>query len=146
MAGMRTLILAGLAAALLTLAVVPATASAAGRYRNPCAGRLCLEDRPEAKGCRELFRSRHRVARCFIVRAARHFRESPWTALRVARCESGLRWWVTNAYGYRGLFQFGSPLWRSTPYRRFSPHQPRYAALAAMWVWSRGGYSHWVCY
>jgi hypothetical protein len=33
--------------------------------------------------------------------------------------------------------------WASTPYRKQSPYNPRWASLAAMWMWKHGGYHHW---
>jgi soluble lytic murein transglycosylase-like protein len=63
----------------------------------------------------------------------------------VATCESGLR---PHAKGgiYLGLFQFGSALWSTTPYRAFERTDPYASALAASWAFSRGMSSHWpVC-
>lgn len=64
---------------------------------------------------------------------------------RVANCESTLNPAATNGR-YVGLFQFGTPLWSTTPYRRFSRTDPYAASLAAAWAFSRGMASHWpVC-
>ncbi len=64
---------------------------------------------------------------------------------RVAICESTLK---PNAQSgpYLGLFQFGTPLWNATPYRKFSRSDPYAAALAASWAFSKGMDRHWpVC-
>jgi hypothetical protein len=63
----------------------------------------------------------------------------------VALCESGLR---PHAKGgpYVGLFQFGAPLWRATPYGSFDRADPYASALAGAWAFGRGMASHWpVC-
>jgi soluble lytic murein transglycosylase-like protein len=63
----------------------------------------------------------------------------------VATCESGLRPYADGGI-YLGLFQFGSPLWSTTPYRAFDRTDPYASALAASWAISRGMSSHWpVC-
>lgn len=147
---MRTLILAALAAALLLaggLIARPALAARGhARAGDPCAGALCLKDRPGTKSCHR-FRERTAVARCFVIRAARHYHQSVSLALYTARVESRYRWWVTNGSGHRGMFQFDDALWGSTPYarRHRSPYEPRFAALAAMRIWAHGGYHHWGC-
>lgn len=61
---------------------------------------------------------------------------------RVAICESTLNPDATNGQ-YVGLFQFGTPLWNTTPYRRFSRTDPYAAAAAAAWAFKRGMASHW---
>ena len=64
---------------------------------------------------------------------------------RVATCESTLNPKATNGR-YVGLFQFGTPLWNTTPYRRFSRTDPYAAAAAAAWAFKRGMAGHWpVC-
>jgi soluble lytic murein transglycosylase-like protein len=70
----------------------------------------------------------------------------PVTKLRrVARCESTLDPNARNGR-YLGLFQFGTPLWSTTPYRRFSRTDPYAAAAAAAWAFKRGMARHWpVC-
>ncbi len=147
---MRALIAAALVAALLIagglMTARPALAARSSRYHDPCAGRLCLTYRPGTKSCHR-FRNRDAVARCFVVRAARHYHQSVSLALYTARVESRYRWWVTNGSGHRGLFQFDDTLWGSTPYarRHRSPYEPRFAALAAMRIWAHGGYHHWGC-
>ena len=64
---------------------------------------------------------------------------------RVAKCESTLNPKARNGQ-YVGLFQFGMPLWRATPYGKFSRTDPHAAALAAAWAFSKGMSRHWpVC-
>jgi hypothetical protein len=64
---------------------------------------------------------------------------------RVAACESTLDPNATNGH-YAGLFQFGAPLWRATPYATFSRTDPYAAALAAAWAFKGGMAGHWpVC-
>ena len=64
---------------------------------------------------------------------------------RVAMCESTLDPNARNGR-YVGLFQFGTPLWNTTPYRRFSRTDPYAGAGAAAWALKRGMAGHWpVC-
>ena len=135
----------GAVLALLTLSLVPAAANAA-EARSACANRLCTDTRPAAKRCRSEER-RAVVAKCFITRAARHFRQSRSKAIQIAWRESRFNWRATNpSSGAAGLFQFMPRTWGSTPYRRYSPYNPRWASLAAMWMWKRGYQSHWSTY
>ena len=141
---MRSLVSALAAAALLVL-VVPASASALSHRSpsNPCANRLCTKFDRAAPLCWNK-RGRARIARCFIYRASRHYDQSTSLALQIAHRESRLNWRVTNASsGAAGLYQFMPRTWQSTPYRRHSPYHPKWASLAAMWMWKRGGISHW---
>jgi Transglycosylase SLT domain len=138
-------ILSALAVAALLILAVPTAAEAAKR-RSPagaCADRLCTTYDPGTPSCWDRG-TRTRIARCFIYRAARHYGESTRLALQIAYRESRFDWRATNASsGAAGLYQFMPGTWRSTPYRRYSPYHPRWAALAAMWMWERGLYSHW---
>ena len=70
----------------------------------------------------------------------------PLARLRqVATCESTLNPNATNGR-YAGLFQFGVPLWRTTPYAKFSRTDPYAASLAAAWAFKRGMHRHWpIC-
>jgi soluble lytic murein transglycosylase-like protein len=146
---MRSTRLAVLCAALTTLAlsafaslVVPSAADAAKRS-NPCANRLCTKDVADTPSC---WRNdgRRETARCFIARAAAHYGQSRSRAFQIAYRESRYNWRVTNSSsGAAGLFQFMPRTWEHTPYRRHSPYHPRWAALAAMWMWKHGYYSHW---
>ena len=64
---------------------------------------------------------------------------------RVAMCESTLNPNARNGR-YLGLFQFGTPLWNTTPYRRFARTDPYAAAGAAAWAFKRGMARHWpIC-
>lgn len=135
-------------AALLMPVLSTATASAAERTtaRTACANRLCTEFRDDAQSCWER-PSRARVSKCFIRRAAYHFDQPRRHAITVAYRESRFNFRVTNASsGAAGLYQFMPSTWRYTPYRGKSVYNPRWAALAAMWMWKKGHQSHWVTY
>jgi hypothetical protein len=110
-----------------------------------CANTLCTEDRAGVPSCwRVGDGNRRRVSKCFIKRAARHFDQPRSLAFHIAHRESRFDFRVTNASsGAAGLYQFMPVTWSSTPYRKHSRYHPRWAALAAMWMWSRGGYHHW---
>ena len=129
-------------AALLVVAAPAATSSA----KDPCANRLCTKYKKGTPSCWR-FEKRRTVSRCFISRAARHFGQSRRQATAIAFRESRLNYKVTNpSSGTAGLFQFAGRTWRSTPYgrRSKSPYHPKWAALGAMWMWSKGGYSQWA--
>ena len=135
----------GAVLALVTLTLVP-TAAEAAKARSACANRLCTDTRPAAKRCKSE-PTRERVAKCFITRAARHYRQSRAKAVQIAWRESRFNWRATNSSsGAAGLFQFMPRTWGATPYRRYSPYNPRWASLAAMWMWKRGYQSHWSTY
>jgi hypothetical protein len=130
------------ACAVALLVAVPMTAQAATKG-NPCANRLCTKTKPNTPSCWRLD-GRKKVARCFIARAARHYHQPRSQAFYIAWRESRYNWKVTNpSSGTAGLYQFARQTWESTPYRTHSPYHPRWAALAAMWMWRHGGYSHW---
>ena len=141
---MRTILSALAVAALLTPAALPSSAEAAKRsHPDPCANRLCTKYDRGTPSCWNRG-TQTKIARCFIYRASRHYGESTRLALQIAYRESRFNWRVTNASsGAAGLFQFMPRTWQSTPYRRHSPYHPKWAALAAMWMWKRGGLSHW---
>jgi soluble lytic murein transglycosylase-like protein len=128
----------------IVLATSAAPASAAGKSNDgPCANRLCTKYEANTKSCWKNH-SRAKTARCFIRRAARHFHQPVSQAYYIAHRESRYNWRVTNSSsGAAGLYQFMPRTWQSTPYRKHSPYHPRWAALAAMWMWKHGGYSHW---
>jgi len=136
------------ALAVTGLLAVPAAAPAkAGggdtRPRAVCAGKLCKRWKPGTPSCHR-FDARAKVSRCFIRRAARHYGQSTTQALAIAWRESRYDWRVTNtSSGAAGLYQFMPGTWAHTPYRRHSPHSPRWAPLAAMWMWKHGGMAHW---
>jgi hypothetical protein len=130
-------------AVVLTVAAQPAAAGKGSADRGPCANRLCTKDVPSAKSCWRNH-GRAKTARCFIRRAARHYDQSTSQAFYIAHRESRYNWRVTNSSsGAAGLFQFMPRTWQSTPYRKHSPYHPRWASLAAMWMWKHGGQSHW---
>ncbi len=134
---MRSILSALAVAALLVLAV-PAAAGA-----DVCANRLCTKYDEGTESCWSRS-GRAAVSRCFIYRAAKHYGQSTRLAMQIAHRESRLNWRVTNASsGAAGLYQFMPRTWQYTPYRKHSPYHPKWASLAAMWMWKRGMYSHW---
>lgn len=130
----------------LMLTMTPTAAAAEKsphRYGGHCANRLCTKYVKNTPSCWR-FKSHSRIARCFIARAAARFGQSRREANYIAHRESRYNWRVTNASsGAAGLFQFMPRTWRYTPYRSHSPYHPRWAALAAMWMWKHGYKSHW---
>ena len=141
---MRTTLRALTIALLLCLAL-PATSMATARSpKDPCANRLCTKYKAGTPSCWNR-PGRAAIARCFIARAARHYRQSKSQAYYIAHRESRYNWRVTNSSsGAAGLYQFMPRTWSATPYRKHSPYHPKWAALAAMWMWQRGGQSHWA--
>jgi hypothetical protein len=137
-----------LAALALTLIValvsgIATTTAAASKHRDPCANRHCTRYKTNTPSCWDQH-GRTRIARCFIARAATHYRQSKSQAYHIAWRESRYNWRVTNrSSGAAGLYQFMPRTWQHTPYRKHSAYHPRWAALAAMWMWAHGGYSHW---
>jgi hypothetical protein len=131
----------------LMLTMTP-TAAAATRtprhYDGHCANRLCTKDTKNTPSCWRL-RGHAPIARCFIRRAAARFGQSRYEAYYIAHRESRYNWRVTNSSsGAAGLFQFMPRTWAYTPYRHHSPYHPRWAALAAMWMWKHGWKSAWA--
>jgi hypothetical protein len=142
-AAFMTLVCGATALALMLSTAAPATAAAKRSDSSPCANRLCTKDRPHTTKCWRLH-GRAKTARCFIARAAAHYRQPRSQAFYIAHRESRYNWRITNpSSGTAGLFQFARGTWESTPYRNKSPYHPRWASLAAMWMWAHGGYSHW---
>lgn len=140
-------IVAGILAMLaLLLTTAPPAAAATKdprRYGGRCANRLCTKDVRNTRSCWR-FQGRAPIARCFIRRAAARFGQSRREAYAIAHRESRYNWRVTNrSSGAAGLFQFMPRTWQYTPYRHRSPYHPRWAALAAMWMWRHGYKSHW---
>ncbi len=138
---LKTMVGAALAL-VIALSVAPAPANAA-KPAGPCANRLCTKDKPQARSCWSNH-GRSTIARCFIKRAARHYHQSVSQAYYIAHRESRYNWRVTNSSsGAAGLYQFMPRTWASTPYHKRSPYDPRWASLAAMWMWKHGEQSHW---
>jgi hypothetical protein len=141
-AALNTIACATLAFALM-LTLTTTTESAAAKPKEPCANRLCTKDKPKAKSCWSLH-SRSQVSRCFIKRAAKHYHQPVSQAFYIAHRESRYNYRVTNSSsGAAGLYQFMPSTWESTPYHKHSPYHPRWASLAAMWMWKHGGQYHW---
>src|SRR4051812_32398132 len=132
-------------AVVLALAAPPATAATNGKPpNNPCANRLCTKWKAHTPHCFDRG-SRTQISRCFIRRAARHYHQSLSSAYYIAHRESRYDYKATNSSsGAAGLYQFMPRTWASTPYRKHSPYSPRWAALAAMWMWKHGGQYHWA--
>ena len=127
-------------------AAAPVSAKApTSRPTAKCADRLCTQDTAGIPSCwNRGDGDRRRVSRCFIKRAARHYGQSKALAFAIAHRESRFDYRVTNASsGAAGLYQFMPVTWSSTPYRARSRYNPRWASLAAMWMWKHGGYHHW---
>jgi soluble lytic murein transglycosylase-like protein len=143
-AALRTMLCAAILALSITLTAPAAPASAnGGKPKNPCANRLCTKYKPHTTRCRDRS-TRTKISRCFIRRAARHFDQPLSQAYYIAHRESRYNYKATNSSsGAAGLYQFMPRTWGSTPYHRHSPYNPRWAALAAMWMWKHGGYHHW---
>jgi hypothetical protein len=141
---MRLLRCVVLALALGGSLLAPAAALARHKgHDHVCANKLCTKDRADVPSCWRFSHDKS-VARCFVKRAAAHYHQSKQEALVVAHRESRMNWRVTNrSSGAAGLFQFMRGTWVSTPYGRRSVYHPRWASLAAMWLWARGGKSHW---
>jgi hypothetical protein len=140
---LKTMACAAVALAItLSAAAVPATAGQS-KPNNPCANRLCTKYKPHTPRCWDNS-TRTQISRCFIRRAAGHFHQSLSRAYYIAHRESRYNYKATNSSsGAAGLYQFMPRTWASTPYHKQSPYNPRWAALAAMWMWKHGGYSHW---
>jgi membrane-bound lytic murein transglycosylase B len=127
----------------IALATTAAPATAAKKPTNPCANRLCTKYKPHTGRCWD-YSTRTKVSRCFIRRAARHFDQPLSQAYYIAHRESRYNYKATNSSsGAAGLYQFMPRTWASTPYRKHSAYNPRWASLAAMWMWKHGGYHHW---
>jgi uncharacterized membrane protein len=130
-------------AAVMALSAAAARPAGAATAKAACANHYCTKDKPGVRSCRSL-RGYQRIARCYIDRAARHYGQSRYEARHIAWRESRYHWWVTNSSAHRGMYQFTDTLWRHTPYHAKSVYSPRYAALAAMWLWRHGGKHHWA--
>jgi hypothetical protein len=85
-----------------------------------------------------------------IRAAAARYGVSAATMLRISKCESGLRPWVTSPGGHMGLFQFSRQTWRwasvAAGYGGASPYSAEASAFSAAWLMSQSsGLSHWSC-
>lgn len=92
---------------------------------------------------------KHQVTVDLIYQAAEEFGADPELMLRIARCESGLRWDAYNRSGASGLFQQMKQYWpgRASHYigePDASPFDPRAnARVSAAMLAAPGGESHW---
>ena len=131
----------------LMLTMTPTAAAATKsphRFGGHCANRLCTKDTKNTPSCWRL-KGHGPIARCFIARAAARYGQSRYEAYYIAHRESRYNWRVTNSSsGAAGLYQFMPRTWSYTPYRHHSPYHPRWAALAAMWMWKHGWKSAWA--
>jgi hypothetical protein len=93
-------------------------------------------------------RLRHKCDRGSVVgcidRGAHLHRVSKFVLRRRAWCESRMSPGATNGQ-YMGLFQFGWPLWSTTPYHGHSPYSAKWSSLAAAWAERNGLSGHWSC-
>ena len=107
-------------------------------------------DVPQGHGKRHVLVERVRCSqnhpRVCVRMAARRWHQSYGELLRVAVCESGLRWWARNPSGASGPFQFMPSTWASTPYGRHSLWSWRWASLGAAWMWHVGRAREWSCF
>lgn len=132
------------------LALTQTTQSLREQLRNERArtARLVRTERRRASDA--LRRARRAAANTSTVEhaiavGAAAFGQSRDRLRRVANCESTLNPDATNG-PYAGLFQWGTPLWNSSPFREFSRNDPYAAALATSWAFAEGMSSHWpVC-
>ena len=142
-----TRLVVAICAALVLALSIPtlSPAPAAAAVKATCADSLCTKDRPHTPSCWR-YKGKASVSRCFIVRAARFYHQPQGLALSISFRESRWNPGVTNrGSGAAGLFQFMPRTWRYTPYGRRgkSAYNPRWASLAAMWMWAHGYRSHW---
>jgi soluble lytic murein transglycosylase-like protein len=124
-----------LVAAVAVSAVLASTASAEARLPG-CNSKVC-ELRVAAKACK-----RSEPVACF-TRASLLHRVPRSLLLRIARCESTMRWWVVSSAGAMGPMQFMPGTWRSTPYRSHSPFSFKWSPIAAAWLIRTDGVHHW---
>ena len=141
----RRAALTTIACAIAAVFMMSAATTASGRaYAGHCANRLCTRYVKHTPSCWR-HHGQSAIARCFIRRAAARFGQPRSQAYAIAYRESRYNWRVTNSSsGAAGLYQFMPGTWAHTPYRHYSPYSPKWAALAAMWMWHHGGYSHWA--
>lgn len=85
--------------------------------------------------------SPERAVRACIWHAAKKYKQHYPTALRVAKCESGLNPYSSGIYD--GLYQFLPSTWQTTKYRNRDVHSAKYNSLAAMWMWKHGRAGEW---
>ncbi len=127
----------------VTLLASPAVRKAPADPGAACTTRLCWKNAPGTESCFKR-KTQAGTSKCFIRRAAAHFGQSKQQAYAIAFRESRFNPRVTNSSsGAAGLYQFMPGTWAHTPYRKKSVYSPKWASLGAMWMWSKGGYSHW---
>jgi soluble lytic murein transglycosylase-like protein len=140
---LKSMLAGVLALGILMTVTGPAFAQKSGTTDKACANKLCTKDKPRTPSCWKQ-KSRAKISRCFIRRAAAHYHQNVAHAYYIAHRESRYNYRVTNpSSGTAGLYQFAHRTWQSTPYGKKSPYNPRWASLAAMWMWAHGGIHHW---
>ena len=95
------------------------------------------------RDCAKIHHTTENIARCHIYRAAKKYDQPVRDAVRVARCESNFRWWISGHH--QGMYQFLYSTWATTPYAKKSPHSAKWNSLAAMWMWAHGRRGEWAC-
>lgn len=111
-------------------------------------GTNCVKLKEGFKGCKPKtdndYPSR---SYCEIRRAARHYGQSHGFMRYLANCESRFRWWVYNSAGSgaAGLFQFMPSTFDTTPYGHRAVLHPKWNALGAGWMLSKGRRGEWAC-
>lgn len=124
--------------------VTESSAAAYVQHADVCANRLCTRDKPHVPRCasyraRPTLTAEQRKVRCFVFRAARHYRWSQADALYVSFRESRWTELGTNYAGFRGPFQMSFTLMGLTPYRAHDRNEARWAALAFAYLSARRG-------
>lgn len=97
----------------------------------------------QRRDCSKIHHTTETIARCHIYRAAKRYHQPNSDAVRVARCESGFRWFVSGHH--QGLYQFLFSTYASTPYAGKNIYSPKWNSLAAMWMWAHGRRGEWQC-
>ena len=127
---LKPMLIGVLALVVLMTTAGPAFAQKSGTTDKTCANKLCTKDKPSTPSCWKQ-KTRAKISRCFIRRAAAHYHQDVNHAFYIAHRESRYNYKVTNpSSGTAGLFQFAHRTWQSTPYGKKSPYNPRWASLA----------------
>ena len=111
------------------------------------AGRSASKDTYALQGergnCRTVSKSK---VRRYIKQAADRYNQPYKKMLCVAECESWLDNCAVNRAGQTyGVFQFKRATWDTTKYAGKDLWDPKWNALAAAWMWSKGRENEWDC-